>query len=65
MIPLPINPTIVLHISRNGDIIIRSANNIDPNVTVILVDNSYDFKKEAANQPFNSENPIHTVEASF
>ena len=54
MYPLPINPTVVLQVSKDGKIVVRSASNIDPELKVVLVDNEYDFKAEAANKPFDS-----------
>ena len=51
---VPENPTVVLQVSADGTAIIRSANNIDRSINLVLVDSITDFIEAAANQPYNS-----------
>jgi hypothetical protein len=51
---IPENPTVVLQVSKDGTAVIRSANNIDRNLNIVLVLDRDTFCENAANQPFNS-----------
>ena len=55
---IPENPTVVLQVSKDGTAVIRSANNIDRNLNIVLVESNTDFIEAAANQPFNSTAPL-------
>jgi hypothetical protein len=62
MTPLSSNPTVVLHVSTDGTAVLRSANNIAPNLNIVLVTSKEAFNDEAANQPFNSMLPPQPVQ---
>jgi hypothetical protein len=55
---VPENPTVVLQVSADGTAIIRSANNIDRNINLVLVPDKDTFDDKALNQPFNSARPL-------
>ena len=55
---IPNNPTVVLQMSKDGSAVIRSANNIDRDINIVLVDSQTGFIDAAANQPFNSTIPL-------
>ena len=49
---IPENPTVVLQVSADGTAIVRSANNIDRDITIVLVPDKDTFDDKALNQPF-------------
>ena len=51
---IPEKPTVVLQVSKDGTAVIRSANNIDRDITIVLVPDKDTFDDKALNQPFNS-----------
>jgi hypothetical protein len=51
---IPENPTVILQVSRDGTAVIRLANNIDPNLKIVLVETATTFDDKALNQPFNN-----------
>ena len=55
---IPENPTVVLQVSKDGTAVIRSANNIDRNINIVLVPDKDAFDDKAANQPFNTDRPL-------
>ena len=61
MIPLPQNPTVVLRRDIFGEIV-AIASNVSDDIRVILVDTDTDFKREAANQPFDTTRPVQPVQ---
>jgi hypothetical protein len=54
---IPENPTVVLQVSKDGTAVIRSANNIDRGINIVLVPDKDAFDDKALNQPFNSTIP--------
>ena len=54
MYPLPVNPTVVIRLDRGGQNVVAVASNIDPELKIVLVEGDDDFKREAANKPFDS-----------
>jgi len=56
MTPMPINPTVVIRLSRNGEKITAIASNLDPELKVVLTsEDEGEFESESAGLPFDSE----------
>ena len=51
---IPEKPTVVLQVSKDGTAVIRSANNVDRDINIVLVPDKDTFDDKALNQPFNS-----------
>lgn len=56
MTPIPSNPTVVLLVNVHGAIT-RVANNIAPDLKVVLTQTNEEFDGEACNRPFSVSLP--------
>ena len=59
MIPLPVNPTVVVFTNpfNNVDSIQAVGNNIDPNLNVVVVHSNEEYAEAIKGIPFDSANP--------
>ena len=51
MIPLTVNPKLIVHINIYGEVV-GTATNVAPDLEVIIVRNTADFTEKSLGQPF-------------
>lgn len=57
MIPLTVNPTVVIQVNDEGDIL-NVASNVAPDLKVEMVFTDASFRELASNKPFDTTRPV-------
>ena len=61
MIPLPVNPIVVMQVAPDSGKVVAVATNVAPDLTVVVVENDADFKEQALGKPFNLGTPVPSL----